>query len=242
MRHGNKPQGRLEKKAKEWGNARGYIGLCGGWIYLEKGQKPVCHGWKKFYELHQEEIDAWLNGSKPKKHKNRPHDVCPHCKRSFDRSGFHRHKRVCGLLPDGKTLDEMLKKDPTLSVYAIAERYKVSVIIAYDKIVQTTGWTKKQLVARGRKARKVEKNTMAMNTERRRGMVREGLSFCLFCEVANKHVICTSCQDTLERLGAKKEVPDEWAHIIILTAKQGTLPAKYVKLFRRIIKKKRIVR
>ena len=135
-------------------------------------------------------------------------------------------------------MSKMLENDVDLTAYAIAERCGVSVTLTYNKIIQTTDWTREDLASRAKEARKVERNTVAMNTERRREMMRQGLLFCLFCEVANSLVICTNCQNTLERLAIKKEVPYEWGRIISLTAQQGTLPAKYVKLFKWVIKKR----
>jgi hypothetical protein len=173
------------------------------------------------------------------KYKARPKEKCPHCGRDTDRGNLRKHQALCSLLPSGPEMAEMLEKDVDMTAYAIAEKYGVSVTFTYSKITQTTNWTREDLITRGKDARKVEKNRLAMNTERRREMVRQGLSFCLFCEVANNLVVCTDCERTLERLAIADEVPLEWKRVLNNTARQGTLPARYVKAFRRVINKGR---
>lgn len=133
---------------------------------------------------------------------------------------------------------EMLEQDIDLTAYALAEKYGVDIKVAYKKIVQATDWTREELVNRGKDARKVAKNNLAMNTKRRREMVRQGLVFCLFCEIANNREVCTHCENRLDYMASINQVPYEWGRIINLTAQQSALPAKYMKLFKWVIGKR----
>lgn len=63
-------------KARKWGQAHGYYGMTGGWIYREgkdipirgprhgvlsrTGHKPVCQGWAKLYDRKAATIESWL--------------------------------------------------------------------------------------------------------------------------------------------------------------------------------------
>ena len=42
-----------------WGNAHGYYGEPGGWIYHESSDKPICHGWDKIYKANSRRIWVW---------------------------------------------------------------------------------------------------------------------------------------------------------------------------------------
>ncbi len=44
-----------EYLAKKWGNAHGYEGRVGGWIY--KGGRAICQGWDTFYFRFQKPIE-----------------------------------------------------------------------------------------------------------------------------------------------------------------------------------------
>lgn len=45
------------RRARSWGNARGYEGRAGGWIYNSAG-RPVVQGWAAFYRRHASQIEA----------------------------------------------------------------------------------------------------------------------------------------------------------------------------------------
>lgn len=51
-------KGTPEYKAKKWGNAHGYEGREGGWIYSKRTGKPVVQGWWRFYQRYQSQIEA----------------------------------------------------------------------------------------------------------------------------------------------------------------------------------------
>ena len=171
------------------------------------------------------------------KYEDRPKDACPHCGTIFDRTNLKRHVHLCGLLPDGETLTAMMKHDRGLTAYGIAELYGVEIDNTYRKLIATTEWTRETLFERGETARKYQKNTVAMNTEKKRIMIANGAVFCLFCEVANDKPVCSFCDEILSRFASNGSVPDSWATVLILSAKAGELPKKQSKQFKRLIKR-----
>lgn len=171
------------------------------------------------------------------KYEDRPKDACPHCGTIFDLTNIRRHVHLCGLLPDGETLTAMMKHDRGLTAYGLSELYGVDIEVTYRKLIATTGWTRETLFKRGETARQYQKNTVAMNTEKKRVMIENGAVFCLFCEVANDKPICFSCEGTLERFSTNGMMPNSWAKVLILAKLAGTLPKKQAKQFKRVIKK-----
>lgn len=42
-----------------WGNAHGYFGEAGGWIYHQSSDTPICQGWDKIYNANWQSIHVW---------------------------------------------------------------------------------------------------------------------------------------------------------------------------------------
>ncbi len=238
MRHGNRPQSKLELKVKEWGEDHGYFGRGGGWIYHEISQNPVCHGWQKLYQLHRDEIDAWIrngNMTKTRKaYKDRPKENCVYCSIELDRSNIKRHEKACSLLPEGILLAKQLDDDPKLSAYSLAHQYNVDVSVVFRKMIASTSWTHDQLHARGIRLRtEVSKDCRAINTQQKKEMIANGAVFCVFCEVANDKPVCIECDQTLQRYADNGSMPDSWQDRLFQAIEERTLPKKYVKQFKK---------
>jgi hypothetical protein len=48
----------MRELAKKWGEAHGYKGEVGGWIYDPKGQH-IAHGWGQFFFVFGHQIRTW---------------------------------------------------------------------------------------------------------------------------------------------------------------------------------------
>ena len=53
-------EAQMVRKAKAWGNANGFEGGKGGWIYRVTGtgqRYAHCQGWWSFYQIHKKKIE-----------------------------------------------------------------------------------------------------------------------------------------------------------------------------------------